>query len=228
MLVLAITTSTDEGGVALAKNGKILGHKIWTRGGQHSEVLTLNIKRVLERAKVLPSKLDVIAVDRGPGSFTGCRIAVNVARTLAYSLSIPIFSGYSLDIIAEAIGRGALKKRLLPFLTLLNAHKSLTYARQYEYDGKLLVPITEVNAWSLDEILSRLQPGTKVFGDLDKVIKRTLKENGGILSARKKLCFPQADILALMVDDNSQFLNWSKVEPAYIRVPEAVEKLMSK
>jgi tRNA threonylcarbamoyladenosine biosynthesis protein TsaB len=225
MYVLALTISTDEGSLALSKNKFVIGQKAWSRTAQHTDVLVLNIKKILERSKITQQNLSLIAVDRGPGSFTGCRMAVNVARALAYSLSIPIYSTHSLDIIAESARESLPRKKKVTFLALLNAHKSLTYGRQYEFDGpsNSCRALTDVNAWSLNEILRLTTQGTKVFGDIDKNIKRMLIENGVIFSARKKLNFPQASVLATMAD-KSEFRSWSEIEPSYIRSPDVVEK----
>src|SRR4051812_31966135 len=95
---LAFTTSTNRGSVALTDGARVW-KKQWTRSGQHSEILTPSIKKILTSAKIKPRDLEAIAVDKGPGSFTGCRLAVNVARTMAYTLGIPIFTESSLTII---------------------------------------------------------------------------------------------------------------------------------
>src|SRR4026207_1298962 len=99
MVLLALTTSTDKGSLAILKDGEILSVKSWEKK-THSEVLTYNFNLALRSARLKPDALTAIAVDRGPGSFTGCRMAVNMARTLGYSLKIPLFATTSLNILA--------------------------------------------------------------------------------------------------------------------------------
>src|ERR1700677_5354942 len=100
MICLGFTSSTDRGSVALSYKNKIIKLASWTRKEQASEALTLKIKSGLKKLKLSFKDLSLIAVDKGPGSFTGSRIAVNVAKTLAYSLKIPIAPMTSLDILA--------------------------------------------------------------------------------------------------------------------------------
>jgi tRNA threonylcarbamoyladenosine biosynthesis protein TsaB len=232
--VLAISASTDQTSIALSKGASVLRVKAWSRSPGKSDELILNIKRLLERAKIIPAQLNMVAVDKGPGSFTGCRNGVNVARTMSYTLDIPIFAAYSLDILAEGARAKLPTRKRAKFLTLLNAHKSLTYGRLYEIEKRKLHSRSVVKAWTVNELVSELEAGTKIYGDIDKEIKKTLKEAGAVVSARNRLNFPQASVLAEMAArsqvssaEEALLSTWAEVEPAYIRSPDAVEKLES-
>src|SRR5438552_3026230 len=98
MIILALTTSTDHGSVAVMVDGSIKSELRWSKTKLLSEAATLYSKKALKAAGVAPSEITLVAVDHGPGSFTGARMAVNVVRTMAYTLGVPVFSASSLEI----------------------------------------------------------------------------------------------------------------------------------
>jgi len=90
MCILAIETASDQGGVAvLTEQGHVFETKFHAPR-KHVESLPLCLKTVLEVAKVKEEELKLIAVDVGPGSFTGLRIGVAFAKALAQALSLPL------------------------------------------------------------------------------------------------------------------------------------------
>lgn len=238
MLILAFTTSTDHGGLALLKyragRSEMVAEKSWSRNSLHSDVLVEAVEKVFHRSKVDLSDLKLIAVDKGPGSFTGCRVAVNVARAMAFTLDIPVFAVSSLDILAHgAVHSQKPALALVPasdkiFLTLLDAHKSLTYGRLYRF--KLAESFgaevcSEVKAWTTEELVrlitsaGAIDMGTsadrktlgkdttsgkfkisrvKIYGTLSKNVAAILAEAGAVFVKSKKLNAPQASILASM------------------------------
>jgi tRNA threonylcarbamoyladenosine biosynthesis protein TsaB len=214
MILLALTTSTDQGSLALIKDKKIIGKQSWNKAKQHSEVLTIHIQKLLQKAKVKPQDLTAIAVDRGPGSFTGCRMAVNVARTMAYTLNIPLFAADSLEIMA--FGKRQHKGKIV---TVLNAHKSLLYFNWYESDGqKIIDQGSSIQAVSPKKVLEEMGGKTLVSGEVPSEMKE--------LKAKPRV--PEAMDLALMALEEKyqkHFQKWMEVEPRYIRVPDVVERM---
>ena len=79
MLLLAFDTSTSQGGVAVFQDSHLKARHVWSREGSHGELLTPAIEKALNEAGVQAYQLDAVAIGRGPGSFTGARIAVNAA-----------------------------------------------------------------------------------------------------------------------------------------------------
>ena len=226
MIVLALTTSTDRGSLALARSGRIIATKAWTRTAQHSETLTPQIAALLKKSKLTPEQIDVIAVDRGPGSFTGCRIAVNVAKTLAFSLEKPVFAPYSLDLMAREL---AVNSRAKHLICLLDAHKSLYYFGSYAVDKEGMTQRKEkIVALSIQDISSQIGPQTAVVGNFSRDVSELLRKQKAKLSKSLSLNYPQAKTLALWASQTQApglFENWTRVEPAYIRSPDVVEKL---
>ena len=100
MTVLAIDTSTNVMGVALMKEKQIIGEVITFINKNHSVRLMPAIEQLMKECNVKPNELTKIAVAQGPGSYTGVRIGVTVAKTLAYTLNIPLVGVSSLKLLA--------------------------------------------------------------------------------------------------------------------------------
>ncbi|WP_457826661.1 tRNA (adenosine(37)-N6)-threonylcarbamoyltransferase complex dimerization subunit type 1 TsaB, partial [Staphylococcus aureus] len=78
----------------------------------HSIQLMPTVKMLLEEANLTPKQLDAIIVAKGPGSYTGLRIGVTTAKTLAYTLNIPLYGVSSLQALAATID--AQEKTIVP------------------------------------------------------------------------------------------------------------------
>lgn len=104
MNLLAIDTSTEHATVALVVNGCM--HTVEeSQLRQHAPLLLPMIERLLIETDVSLSQLDGIVFGRGPGSFTGLRVACSVAKGLAYAVDLPLFPVSSLAAIAAEVYR---------------------------------------------------------------------------------------------------------------------------
>jgi len=95
---LFIDTHLNDIIIILSENGKIIREKTILNEKQNSKNLMPAIKKILDKGKP-----DSITIVNGPGSFTGVRLGVTVAKTLAYTLNIPIRTITSLECIALSI-----------------------------------------------------------------------------------------------------------------------------
>lgn len=100
MTILAIDTSNLTLGVALIKDGKVIAEHISHLKKNHSVRAMPAIDELLKECGLKPSDLTQIAVAKGPGSYTGVRIGVTIAKTLAWSLNIPVKTVSSLEVLA--------------------------------------------------------------------------------------------------------------------------------
>ncbi|RXJ01327.1 tRNA (adenosine(37)-N6)-threonylcarbamoyltransferase complex dimerization subunit type 1 TsaB [Anaerobacillus alkaliphilus] len=101
MKVLAIDTSTFVMGVALLDEDKVLGEVITNLKENHSIRLMPAVEKLMKDAGVHPKELHKIVVAHGPGSYTGVRIGVTTAKTLAWTLGIPLIGISSLEALAQ-------------------------------------------------------------------------------------------------------------------------------
>ncbi len=95
MLILAFDTATDVATVALARDGEVLGE----RASRAVRVLQ-DVEELLEASGLGSNEVEGIAVGTGPGSYTGLRMGLVTARTLSFSLGVPVAGVSTLDALA--------------------------------------------------------------------------------------------------------------------------------
>ncbi|MET3700118.1 tRNA threonylcarbamoyladenosine biosynthesis protein TsaB [Bacillus oleivorans] len=133
MNVLAIDTSNYALGIAIINDKKVIGEYITNMKKNHSIRVMPAIQRLLEDCDLSPMDLDKIVVAHGPGSYTGVRIGVTIAKTLAWTLKIPLVGVSSLEILAA-------DHLFFPGIIcpLFDARRSQVFTGIYRYeDGRL-------------------------------------------------------------------------------------------
>ena len=144
--VLAIDTSTYVLGVAIVEEDKVIGELVTNVKKNHSLRAMPAVEKLMQDCDVKPAELERIVVGKGPGSYTGVRIGVTLAKTLAWSLKIPLVGVSSLELVA-ANGRyfaGSL-------CALQDARRGQVYTGLYRYvDGELVTEIEDVNILMTD------------------------------------------------------------------------------
>lgn len=99
-MLLALDTSTSVASVALARDGRLAAEITWDVGRRHSQELLGRLSDLLALARATPMELTHVAVASGPGSFNGVRVAVTAAKTLAFTLGLPLAAFSTLDVTA--------------------------------------------------------------------------------------------------------------------------------
>ena len=105
MNVLALDTSNYSLGIALVNEEKVIGEYMTNMKKNHSVRVMPGIERLLGDCDMKPADIDKIVVAKGPGSYTGVRIGVTIAKTLAWTLNIPLVGISSLEVLAASCGR---------------------------------------------------------------------------------------------------------------------------
>jgi len=100
MKILAIDTSNNTLGAALLNDNQVVGELITNVKKNHSVRAMPAIEQLMKDCEIKPKDLDKIVVAKGPGSYTGVRIGVTIAKTLAWTLNIPISGVSSLKVLA--------------------------------------------------------------------------------------------------------------------------------
>jgi tRNA threonylcarbamoyladenosine biosynthesis protein TsaB len=105
MKILAIDTSNYVLGISLIDQEKVIGEYITNLKKNHSVRVMPAIEYLMKECEIVPGDLTKIIVAKGPGSYTGVRIGVTIAKSLAWSLQIPLVGVSSLEIAAATAGR---------------------------------------------------------------------------------------------------------------------------
>lgn len=104
-MLVAIDTATDQASLALHDGFRVRVEHTWEAPRRHTSELMPRLADAMERLDLVPKQLSGVAVTKGPGSFTGLRIGLSVAKGLAVSQSVPVVGVPTLDVVAAAQGR---------------------------------------------------------------------------------------------------------------------------
>lgn len=132
-MLLAFDTSSPTVSVAVHDGEGVVAQLVSTETMRHGEQLTPLIDRALGQVGITARDLTAIGVGVGPGPFTGLRVGLVSARTMAYALGIPVYGVCSLDVIAvEAVETGAVSGS---FVVASDARRREVYLATYDETG---------------------------------------------------------------------------------------------
>ncbi|MFB6500138.1 tRNA (adenosine(37)-N6)-threonylcarbamoyltransferase complex dimerization subunit type 1 TsaB [Bacillus haynesii] len=220
MTILAIDTSNLTLGVALIKDGKMIAEHISHLKKNHSVRAMPAIDELLKECGLEPNDLTQIAVAKGPGSYTGVRIGVTIAKTLAWSLNIPIKTVSSLEVLAA---NGRFFQGLI--CPLFDARRGQVYTGLYKYrDGKLH-GLEEDQNILLEDWLKKLKAMDQqvlFIGSDTEIHQEMIEQNLGeqAVIAGPALQLPRPSELAL-IGEFKEDEPVHSIVPNYIRLAEA-------
>lgn len=223
MPILGIETATLVSSVALATKDTLLAEITLQTKKTHSELLMPHIDKILTMAQVSKADIKAVAVSIGPGSFTGLRIGLATAKTLAYALKVPLVGVPTLA--ALAYGCFVPGSMLAP---MLDAQKGNVYQAVYQWQSGELQEIMPPTVMHIDEALDKLaEYNTPVvlMGEAAVLHRGSIQERGKhLVLAAPHLIIQRAGSVAALghtllkagIQDDVMAL-----EPLYIRRSEA-------
>ena len=203
MITLFIDTSGADVSIALVKENKILSTITENLPNQHSIYTTSYIDKIVAESKIKLEDIDKIMVVNGPGSFTGVRIGVTIAKVLAYILKKDIICLSSLKIRALSISHDNC-------LSLINANRGNYYIGLYDKDNNEIIN-EQFN--STDEVL-------KIIDEYNP----TIVSDNELSINEKNISKTTLDILKI-IDYYKDCLSTNPhlVVPNYLKLPQALE-----
>ena len=201
MITLAFDTCLDKMYAVLKKDGEILASKVVENTGNkyHSAFLISTLQEIMSLNDVKPQDVNLIAVNIGPGSFTGIRACVTVARVMAQQLDCKAVGVSSLEILSRLADKNP--------LVSLDARKDSAYLY---YDGEIR------GAIRLEEVQEIIKKGEYSVITDDK-----LQPILGGTSYQQITC-QLGEILADIAENKNAEGNWRKLKPLYIQPPPGV------
>lgn len=137
MISLLLDTSNQALSVAVNRDKEVVAEINTNYKRTHSETLLENINKVLEIADLKKTDIDRIIVAKGPGSYTGLRIAATVAKMLAKGLNIPLYSVSSLFVLAASEQFDG------SVTALIDARRAHVYTASYDFKNGKVETIAE-------------------------------------------------------------------------------------
>jgi tRNA threonylcarbamoyladenosine biosynthesis protein TsaB len=220
MKILAMDTSNVALSVAVLDSEQLLATQTTNIKRNHSKQLMPIISQTLAEAGVTLAQLDRIVVAKGPGSYTGLRIAVTTAKTLALTLNIELVGISSLAMLALNAPNNGL---VVPFFDARNGN---VFAGIYEKNGNQVTSVVKDQHLNFEALLAKINElGRPVyfvssqFEDFRTLVEDTLivvAEHSGSLNS-----LPSAYALGLLGLQSPTLENVYTFVPEYLRVTEA-------
>lgn len=221
MKVLAVDTSTMITSVGILDGEYTLGEYSLNQVKTHSELLMPMIDQLLKNLKLEFEDLDLLAVAKGPGSFTGLRIGMSAVKTIAQVLDKKIIGVSTL----EALAYGVLSDRLI--MPIIDARGRRFFSALYKWQDGNLVNLIEEGLFKGKDLLDFINNSDEKFvivGDALNLIKDEMKDfkNVEFAHASQNNCIAiNIAKLAKIRADQDAFDNFYDLAPNYIRKSQA-------
>lgn len=218
-LILNIESATTMCSVALGKDGVCFDIEEVNDGYSHAEKLAVFADELLKRNDLSPSDLDAIAVSKGPGSYTGLRIGVSLAKGLCFGAEKPLIAIETLQAMCyhPKVKEAAAAMENALMCPMLDARRMEVYTALFDQNND---PITDVSPMILDEtsFTEELQHHSIVFfgNGSEKFQSLCLAENSRFLND----IWPSASQMTLLSEKAYLEENYEDVayfEPFYLK-----------
>lgn len=205
MISLLLDTSNQALSVAVNRDNKMVAEINTNYKKTHSETLVDNIQKVLEIADVKKTDIDRIIVAKGPGSYTGVRIAITVAKMLAKNLNIPVYSVSSLFVLAVSHN---IKGDIVP---LVDARREHVYGALYNIQDEDFTEVISPEYIEFNALKDKVSDADYLLNDQEK--QTITIEN--YISVSPRISQVEKYEKALKLEDADQLV------PDYLRISEA-------
>ena len=223
---IAIETSCRQGSVALLDRDLLVEQIILPRGQRTAQSISVALDQLLQRARAERLQLEHISVGVGPGSFTGLRIGLTAAKTLAYALGLQVAACDTLAAAIVAIRCDFPEKQLIDFS--LNAYRGQVFWRREDHQGKIIIPtqVVDFADWSRHLSESNLIAAGDVWQQRGTATADLI--TAGIELAPEPYWIPKAEhigTLGWQAKQVNTLISPFQVLPNYLRQSAAEEKL---
>ena len=232
MKILSLECSAIPCSVAVIEDGKILANAFSNVRLTHSQTLMPMVESVLNSARLAVSDIDAFAVTQGPGSFTGVRIGISAVKGLAQPEEKP------------CVGVSALHSMAVNYsdsdcfvCAVMDARCNQVYNALFENNCGSITRLCEDRALSISDLSAQIstmsQNGKRIYivGDGAELFYSSVKTEDNVILADEHRRYQNAvgvGVLAEKLLAEGKFASPSKLEPLYLRLPQAERELKRK
>lgn len=227
VLILGIETATERVSVAIGGHDGVLSSFDVTRGRRHAENLMPAIEAACRMADVTVAEFGCIAVDVGPGLFTGMRVGIATAKALAMALDVPVVTATSLELLAHAVCDDIENRSDRLVCSIVDARKGEVFHQLHRVASDGVERLGDPRCESPDEVAGRLRERNQdliCVGDGARRHADVLAVDHRVSIAAERWEFPSADTLVRLAHRRSLREEWlapDRVEALYLRQPDA-------
>lgn len=228
MIWLGIDTANSPLSVAIVKDERLMIEESSMMKVNHSLRAMPAVEEACRKADITPAEIDAIAVSEGPGSYTGVRIGVTIAKTLAWTLDKPLYGVSSLKVLAM---NGQLFDGLV--CAVIDARRSNVYAGVYRAQGAGLANVLEDRHCALTDLLEQLKGLNEpvlFIGEDVKLHEAVVRERLGDQARFASFAYnvPRASSVISIAQNAGQPETVHTFTPQYKRITEAEANLAKK
>lgn len=222
MIILGIETATHQVGCALGGQEGVLATFHAARGRRHAEILTPAIQFMCEQARISMKEISCVAVDVGPGLFTGLRVGVAAAKATALALNVPMIGFSSLDLLAFEVRWS--NRVVIPVIDgkrgeiFWAPYRRVSGGIQRMSDFRVTTPEELTN-----DMLARKEE-TLLVGDGALLYKDLFEDNDYVEIGTVGNAYPSAAALVELAQPKAlkeEFVHATELEPLYLRKSDA-------
>lgn len=231
MIIIALDTTAVTASVALLENECVIASSSVHNKLTHSEKILPMIDEILKNSGYTIDDVELIAVSKGPGSFTGVRIGIATAKGLAFAKNVPIVGVSALEALAEGfklLSGADLENAIIS--PSMDARRNELYNALFSYDGRSLTRITDDRPISCEELEEELKGQRKklfINGDgAEKLFSYLNTRTTDIVPIlAPELILKQNAVsvgkLAYRKFLNGEYEDVNKIAPLYLRTSQA-------
>lgn len=222
MLILGIESATQQVGCALGGHEGVLASAHSARGRRHAESIVPQIQFVARQARIELRDVGCVAVDLGPGLYTGLRVGISSAMAVAYALGVPMIGVSSLDLLAFPVRHTS---RLI--VAAIDARRSELFYAFYRQVPGGVQRVSEAQVGTPDDLASELLAANQevlLVGDGARRYAEVFSGLQKIDIAEQGLAHPSAASLVQLAHARAlreEFVKPWELRPIYLRVPDA-------
>ena len=222
MLILGITTATQQVGCAIGGHEGVLASVHSARGKRHAENLAPSIDFVRRQARVELSDISAIAVDVGPGLFTGLRVGIAASKAMAHALRVPMIGISSLDLLAWPV-----RHTVREIVAVVDARRGEVFHARYRPTPGGIQRVAGPSVSTPDELRADLEATDADYLLVgDGALRYATEWDDMVRSevAEQYLAHPNASSLVQLAHARAireDFVQPWQLEPLYLRPPDA-------
>lgn len=233
MKILGIESAGLTASCAISEDNRLLCEYLLNHNKTHSEKLMPLIIKALEDREIKLNDIDIIAISKGPGSYTGLRIGAAIAKGLAQAISydrpkdiedMPIVAVPTMQALAANVFDSS--RYIIP---ILDAKSGRIYSGIYKWENSSLITIKEQFAADIEEladIIKSLEGEAILNGDGSVNYREILEKNlnSKIIFAPEKyniLCASSVNFIAYQMIKENKLMSFNDFSPEYLRLSQA-------
>ena len=219
---IAIETSGRLGSIATVESGQVLAEEEFPHGFKHAAGVVAVIDRLTQSHGWTPTDLSEVYVSAGPGSFTGLRVGITVAKTLAFSLGVKLVAVPSAAVLAHNAPPG-----WQHCLIVLDAKRGQIFGARFTNEAGRVVEVEAAHLDTPSEMLTRSPRPIYLIGEGIPYHRSSILDDLNVIITPEDAWRARAGVVAKIgwqMARAGEFADAEKLTPIYIRRPEAEEK----